>query len=607
MANKESTAVNELIDLMQGSKPVQGGSDDLLFSAPKPSTKVTPPRMTATVPSLRGGGEVAPLPMTRAPSGTSQLNVRRPVIRVTTAPPSRHTTIPPLPSRAADLPEAAPAPQPLQKAGATLPPPRPSRPSLPAPARTQPPASSPVAAPFAASSSAGQPVAAQSKELHPFAAAPVVTGRPRIDAPGDIVYADHWFEASRGMDLVDDLHLGTQPVKKKVKNIDLVKKLVAPMAGLVLIGVCVGGFLAFNGEGGRRPHKPKAPVVAAATAPTEGRTDSRTDVTAALPPKYGGAAVAAQGAADPGAEPQPEVVAKVSATAEPAKAAEVPAAAEPAKAAVAPAPDVKAAATAAAPNPEGPKAESVTEPIKAAPPAKAVAMATTTPTVREVQTTRGTVKLVDVRIDSKPAGATVVLVDNGKTSFLGTTPISASVDPARAYDVILTLEGRPTQMSHFDPAKTQRLEIDLAKAVPQAAVAKAVPQAAVKAAAQPAKVETPAAPPAKHHHHDVKPAAGLAAPTFGTAEKKAEPKVEKKVAVAEAKGSGVLMISSKPPCKIFVDGKDTGLSTPQRSLALLAGPHKITLVNAQENVNKTMAVQITADQSTKLIQDLMTK
>jgi PEGA domain len=70
-------------------------------------------------------------------------------------------------------------------------------------------------------------------------------------------------------------------------------------------------------------------------------------------------------------------------------------------------------------------------------------------------------------------------------------------------------------------------------------------------------------------------------------------------------GEGTLMISSKPPCEIYVDGKATGLMTPQRAIKLAAGSHKITLVNAAEKLKKTLAVQITADQPTKVIQDLM--
>jgi hypothetical protein len=65
------------------------------------------------------------------------------------------------------------------------------------------------------------------------------------------------------------------------------------------------------------------------------------------------------------------------------------------------------------------------------------------------------------------------------------------------------------------------------------------------------------------------------------------------------------MISSKPPCEIVIDGKATGLTTPQRSIPLPAGTHKITLVNSAEGIKKTVSVQITADKPTKVIQDFM--
>ena len=67
------------------------------------------------------------------------------------------------------------------------------------------------------------------------------------------------------------------------------------------------------------------------------------------------------------------------------------------------------------------------------------------------------------------------------------------------------------------------------------------------------------------------------------------------------------MVSSKPPCEIYIDGKATGLTTPQRSISLPPGAHKVTFVNAAEKITKTVPVTITADQSTKLIQDLMKK
>jgi hypothetical protein len=211
------------------------------------------------------------------------------------------------------------------------------------------------------------------------------------------------------------------------------------------------------------------------------------------------------------------------------------------------------------------------------------AVATTAPAVQEIQTTSGVVKLVDVRINSKPAGATVMLVDDGKTSFLGTTPLATSVDASKSYDVIFTLEGRPTQMAHLDPATSARVDISLPRAHHHESKATA-PATATKKAAKSSTFDEEAE---------------LA--SLGEAPKKAsKPK-------ADAGGEGTLMVSSKPPCEIYIDGKATGLTTPQKSIALSAGSHKVTFINAAENIKKTVSVSITADKPTKLIQDLMAK
>jgi hypothetical protein len=67
------------------------------------------------------------------------------------------------------------------------------------------------------------------------------------------------------------------------------------------------------------------------------------------------------------------------------------------------------------------------------------------------------------------------------------------------------------------------------------------------------------------------------------------------------------MVSTKPPCEILVDGKSTGLVTPQRGIELTAGSHKVTFINADLGVKKTVLVKITADKATKLIKDWMPK
>jgi hypothetical protein len=65
------------------------------------------------------------------------------------------------------------------------------------------------------------------------------------------------------------------------------------------------------------------------------------------------------------------------------------------------------------------------------------------------------------------------------------------------------------------------------------------------------------------------------------------------------------MISSKPPCEIVIDGRATGLTTPQRAISLSAGSHRITLRNGEKSIRKTLTVQIAANATEKVIEDLM--
>jgi hypothetical protein len=97
--------------------------------------------------------------------------------------------------------------------------------------------------------------------------------------------------------------------------------------------------------------------------------------------------------------------------------------------------------------------------------------------------------------------------------------------------------------------------------------------------AEPEPAPAPAPAPAPRHHR-----ATAAAPKH-------------------AAGAGTLAVSSKPPCAIVIDGKATDLTSPQRSIALSAGTHSITLVNAEEGIHLTAEVVITADKTTQLIQD----
>ena len=73
---------------------------------------------------------------------------------------------------------------------------------------------------------------------------------------------------------------------------------------------------------------------------------------------------------------------------------------------------------------------------------------------------------------------------------------------------------------------------------------------------------------------------------------------------SSASGAGTLMLGSKPPCDIIVDGKPTGLKTPQRAMELSPGTHRVILVNKELGLEKKFKVKIASGKTTKAIQDL---
>jgi hypothetical protein len=171
--------------------------------------------------------------------------------------------------------------------------------------------------------------------------------------------------------------------------------------------------------------------------------------------------------------------------------------------------------------------------------------------------------LVDIALESKPIGATVTLVDRGASQIAGTTPLALSIDPTREYDLQFALDGQEPKTVHLDPHTMKRLTVELA-------------------VVEPDPLPLPAAKPAVQ--------ARAAAP-HRTA--------------AASTGSGTLMVSTKPPCEIAIDGKPTGMITPQRAIAVAAGHHQVTFTNKQQHIKKTVTVDVNANQATKLIRDLM--
>jgi hypothetical protein len=179
----------------------------------------------------------------------------------------------------------------------------------------------------------------------------------------------------------------------------------------------------------------------------------------------------------------------------------------------------------------------------------------------------------------------VSFVDGGHAVVVGRTPLTIMVDPSQSHDIALTLLDHETQLATIPAGGMTALAVDMGPA--KAGAMKTAPQQVAVAAPReempaPKKVTRREAP--KHEpkaQHITQPAPRAETPS----------------------GKGVLMISSKPPCEIVVDGRSTHLMTPQRSIPLAPGTHTIMLVNAGMKIHKSLEVAITAKKPTKVIQD----
>lgn len=256
-----------------------------------------------------------------------------------------------------------------------------------------------------------------------------------------------------------------------------------------------------------------------------------------------------------------------------------------------------AAATASASQPAAAQpAAAAPAPVETAPaqPAPATPAIAQQPVAAPVAAQKAPVQL-QIPVSSMPPGAFVSLVDGDKADIVGQTPMTLTLDVSKPHDVALTMVGRETQLVHVPAGGLNTLAVTLPlKEGAQPEVAKAAAPA-------------PASRPSEEHVTAmVQPKQETPAPR---ASHKAEPQrvaapAPRAVESAPA-GSGMLMISSKPPCEIIVDGKSTHLQTPQRALPLAAGGHTITLVNAQMHIKKQISVDIVAKKPTKVIQDFL--
>jgi hypothetical protein len=198
-----------------------------------------------------------------------------------------------------------------------------------------------------------------------------------------------------------------------------------------------------------------------------------------------------------------------------------------------------------------------------------------------VQVARGKAQRVVMKLDamdvigkftSEPTGARVTLLVDGEKRSIGVTPVEARLDPRKRYDVVFRRDG-------FEPA-TRVVSMTGGDEVQVAAVLDRAGKA---------------------------PAGGNLLRAGAPAAKKARPVKENVVETEEAAepvGEGMLGLMSKPPCRIFIDGRDIGQKTPQVGIKLKAGRHRVTLVNNEFGLKESFVVEIQAGETVKAIRDL---
>jgi serine/threonine protein kinase len=226
----------------------------------------------------------------------------------------------------------------------------------------------------------------------------------------------------------------------------------------------------------------------------------------------------------------------------------------------------------------------------------------------EARTIRIALEPIEVlaRFASEPPGATVTLISEAKRTSLGTAPAEAKLDPRARYEVVFQRDGYVTI--------TRPVEMD---GSPELAVA--VVMERVGGVASRDETPTRAREPASRDETSTRarePAIEL--PRRDAPEESDPPRsgssrngptrppprrVETARPAPEPAEPGRLMLGSKPPCKIFIDGQDTGLTTPQRDLEVPAGTHKITFVNNEFRIKVSESITVNPGEEVRVIKD----
>ncbi len=111
-------------------------------------------------------------------------------------------------------------------------------------------------------------------------------------------------------------------------------------------------------------------------------------------------------------------------------------------------------------------------------------------------------------------------------------------------------------------------------------------------------------PPVRVRRRQPPPVRRKPAPAAVDSEDVPPPPKPVRAPVVAAQEHGFLNLNAKPWARVFIDGRDTGQSTPMLGRKLPAGRRKITLVNSRFGIDKEYWVDIRSGRTSQLIVDL---
>ena len=189
------------------------------------------------------------------------------------------------------------------------------------------------------------------------------------------------------------------------------------------------------------------------------------------------------------------------------------------------------------------------------------------------------------RFDSRPSGARIYLTEDGVRRLLGKAPQTVSLNPQKKYDVTFKRDGHVT-MTHsivfndnddieitarLDPSGRERQGSSHSSRLRDTAVGRSGSDTDKLLRVTPNRDVSDA----KDSSTSQPPAAQF----------------------------GMLALGSKPPCRIFIDGRDTGLRTPKKGIKLKSGKHRVTLINNEHGIKESFSVTISGGKTTRRIKD----